>query len=101
MERLDIKKHLRDPKYYNRDRDMEVALAWSALKKTLAETGQDRLFSYIKSVKIAEKSIIITTQKPVVNTELKAMREALFARIITSISHIHPAPESIERLTFR
>jgi len=35
MELLDLSKHARDPKYYDRDRDMETALAWNAVQKTL------------------------------------------------------------------
>jgi len=37
MKRLNLQEHQRDPQYYNRDRDMAVALAWNALKKTLIE----------------------------------------------------------------
>ena len=44
MKRIDLSEHARNPAYYNRDQDMEVALAWNAIKKTLAEVGREELF---------------------------------------------------------
>ena len=61
MELINLSKHLRDPKCHNRDRDIETALAWNAIKTTLIEVGREDLFGYIKSVKVTEKSVIITT----------------------------------------
>lgn len=101
MERLDLKKHLRDPKYYNRDRDMEVALAWNALKKTLLHADRVELFPYIKSIKLTEKSIIISTTKPIVNSELLPLREDLHRAIRASVGSIHPHPQSLKTLIFR
>lgn len=56
---------------YRNRRDIETALAWNAVKKTLIELGREELFAYIKSVKITEKNITIMTGKPIVNEELK------------------------------
>ena len=56
---------------YRSRRDIETALAWSAVKKTLTELGREELFDYIQSVKVTEKNITIKTSKPIVNEELK------------------------------
>lgn len=81
MELIDLSKHARDPKYYNRDRDIETALAWNAVKKTLIEVGREDLFAYIKSVKVTEKSITISTGKPIVNSELQNYKKTLILSI--------------------
>lgn len=101
MQKIDIKNHLRDPKYYNRDRDMEVALVWNAVKKFLVSRDRSDLFTYIKSIKIAQKTIIITTNKPLINSELSSLRETLHESICTALGSIHPSPQALEKLIFR
>ena len=81
MEKIDIRKHARDPKYYNRDRDIETALVWNAVKKTLENSAREALFKTIKSIKISERTILITTEKP-----LKIM---------------NPASDNIQKISFR
>lgn len=56
---------------YRNRRDIETALAWNAVKKTLIELDREELFAYIKSVKVTEKNITLMTGKPIVNEELK------------------------------
>ncbi len=74
---MNLSQHERNPSYYNRDRDMWLALAWNAIKKTLTEVGQEKLFEYITSVRLTEKNIIITTGKPLVNAELRMCSEEI------------------------
>ena len=85
MQLIDLSTHARDPKYYNRDRDMETALAWNAIRKTLSENGKEALFPYIQSVRLTEKNIIITTEKPIVNGELKLLQTQILNAVNTSI----------------
>lgn len=92
MELIDLSTHARDPKYYNRDRDMEVALAWNAIRKTLIELEKEALFPYIQSVRLTEKNIIINTGKPIVNGELKLFQKELLAAINTSLSFLKKLP---------
>jgi organic radical activating enzyme len=73
LELFDIQKRTRQTEYYDRSRDMEVALIWNALKKSLICVGREELFPYIKSVKVTEKSIIISTGKPLINQELSLL----------------------------
>jgi hypothetical protein len=81
MKKIILSIRERNPLYYDKSRDMETALAWNAIQKTLATAWREELFDYIQSVRLTEKSIIITTGKPVVNLELRNYREAIFARI--------------------
>ena len=60
---------------------MEIALVWSAVKKTLVEVGQEKLFGYITSVRLSEKYIAITTGKPIVNAELRLFSELILIRV--------------------
>ena len=77
LELLDLASRARNPDYYDKSRDMETAIAWNAVKKTLVEVGREELYSYIKSVKLTDKNIVISTGKPIVNAELKIYREEL------------------------
>ncbi|GAB0174207.1 MAG: hypothetical protein HHAS10_00860 [Candidatus Altimarinota bacterium] len=56
--------------------DIETALAWNALKKTLHEAGRDDLFPYIQSVKVTEKYVTVRTGKPLINLELLTFEKA-------------------------
>ncbi len=86
MERIDISQHARDPKYYNKDRDIEVALAWNAIKKVLIEEHRDELFEYVKSVRLTDKNIVITTTKPIANAEISFYKKKILERYNTSSS---------------
>lgn len=77
MELLDLSQHARDPKYYDRDRDMETALAWNAVQKTLLNMDRGDLSKYIKSVRLTDKAIVITTTKPIANAEIKIYLEQI------------------------
>lgn len=98
LEPLNLSEHARNPDYYNRDRDIAVALAWNAIKKTLSELGKEKLFEYIKSVRLAEKSVVVTTGKPIVNTELGHYRERLILEINMSLKTFQITPR--EKLRF-
>jgi len=81
LELINLAEHARNPDYYDKSRDMETAIAWNAVKKTLTELGREELFGYIKSVKLTEKNIVISTGKPVANAELKIYREQLLESV--------------------
>lgn len=90
MELIKLAEHARNPNYYNRDRDILVALAWNAIKKTLSEIGREDLFEYIRSVYVGEKYVTITTQKPVVNTEIKLINKTLLENINRALNPYTP-----------
>lgn len=64
---------------------METALAWNAIKKILVQEKREELFAYIQSVRLTEKNIVITTEKPIVNSELKMHSEAILTLANTSL----------------
>ncbi len=78
MQLIDISHFNTD--YRNR-RDIETALAWNAVKKTLIKLGREALFDYIQSVKVTEKNVIITTGKPIVNAELKLIGPTILQNV--------------------
>lgn len=82
---MNLSQHERNPGYYNRDRDIWLALAWNAIKRTLTEVGQEKLFEYITSVRLTEKNIVITTGKPIVNAELRMYSEEILSSINMSL----------------
>lgn len=84
LEPLNLAIRARNPEYYDKSRDMETALAYNAIKKVLQSEWREELFAYIKSVKLTDKNIVITTGKPVANAELKMYRE----RILESVNEI-------------
>jgi hypothetical protein len=86
LELINLAERARNPDYYDKSRDIETALAWNAVRKTLAELGREELFGYIKSVKLTDKNIVITTGKPVANAEFKVHREILLNNINTSLA---------------
>lgn len=85
MQKMNLSQHERNPDYYNRDRDIWLALAWNAIKRTLTEVGQEKLFEYITSVRLTEKNIVITTGKPIVNAELRMYSEEILSSINMSL----------------
>ncbi len=91
MERIDLSHFNTD---YRHRRDIETAIAWNAVKKTLSELEREELFGYIQSVKVTEKNIIITTQKPIVNAEITLYRERLLASVNTGLKTIRSVPRS-------
>jgi hypothetical protein len=86
MQKIQLAHRERNPDYYDRERDMFTALAWSGVKKTLIEAEREELFAYITSVRLTDASIVITTSKPIANAELKLYREKLLENINTSLS---------------
>lgn len=81
LEPLNLAIRARNPDYYDKSRDMETALAYNAIKKVLQSEWREELFGYIKSVKLTDKNIVITTGKPIVNAELKVYREKILENI--------------------
>lgn len=71
MKRIDISIRERNPLYHDRSRDIETALAWSAVRKTLFEAEREELFEQIQSVKVTEKYITVRSGKPIINSELR------------------------------
>jgi hypothetical protein len=77
MERINLASRTRNTEYYDRSHDIETALAWNAIKKSLHEAGRDDIFPYIKSVKVTPKYVTIKTGKPIVNEELTLLLGSL------------------------
>ncbi len=86
MQKINLAHHERNPDYYDRERDILTALAWNGVRKTLQEAGRQELFTYIKSVRLTDVSIVITTGKPIANAELKLYREKLLENMNTSLA---------------
>lgn len=80
------------PSEYRDLKDIHTALAWNAIKKTLTEVNRDALFPYIKSVRLSEKYIIITTEKPIANAEIKLFAEIILSRINKGIQPFSGIP---------
>jgi len=78
----------KNPNYHDKSRDMETALVWNAIHQILINMSRLELIPYIKSVKISERTIVITTTKPVANAELR-----IYSEQILSIAN-----ESLERI---
>ncbi len=96
---MNIRERAKNTEYYDRTRDMEVALAWNSIKKTLQEVWREELFAYIKSVRLTEKSVVITTEKPIVNEEIRNYRGHLLRNIIISLESLRKKSEL--KLIFR
>lgn len=78
----------KNPNYHDKTRDMETALAWNAIQKTLLNMDRGDLSKYIKSVRITDRTIVITTTKPIANTELKIYQERILENANTSFDQI-------------
>ncbi len=85
---INIKERERNTEYYDRTRDMETAIAWNSVKKTLTLNKRELLFEYIKSIRLTEKNIIISTEKPIVNSELKIYTKDILTHFNTTIQSI-------------
>lgn len=88
LEPINLTIRARNPDYYDKSRDIETALTYNAIKKVLESTWKEELFEYIKSVKLTDKNIVITTGKPIVNAELKMYKESLGLSINTSLKYM-------------
>ena len=99
LEPLDLSIRARHPDYYDKSRDMETALTWNAIQKILTESGREELFKYIKSVRLTEKYIVITTEKPVANKEIRFYREKILAKTNEGLKNIGSTAR--ERISFR
>ena len=49
---MDLKNREKNPDYHDKSRDMETALVWNAIQKTLINMDRFDLCKYIKSVKL-------------------------------------------------
>lgn len=91
MERIDLSHFNTD---YRHRRDIETAIAWNAVKKTLSELEREELFGYIQSVKVTDKNITISTGKPIVNAEIRLCSEKILASINKGLKTIRSVPRS-------
>ncbi len=85
---LDLSSREKNPDYHDKTRDMETALTWNAIQKTLLNMDRGDLSKYIKSVKLSDKSIVITTTKPIVNNELRIYTEQILQNANESFDNI-------------
>ena len=89
---LNLAEREKNPDYYDKSRDMETALAWNAVQKTLINMDRIELCKYIKSVKLSDRTIVITTTKPIVNAELRIYSEQILTSANESLERIHSVP---------
>lgn len=82
MEKLNLSEHQFKKE---KQRDMEVALAWNVIKNFLTSQEKEGLFSYIKSIRLTEKNIHIITEKPIVNQEILFLEISLLNNINQSM----------------
>ena len=66
-----------NPAYHDKTRDIETALAWNAVQKIFLNMDRSDLSKYIKSVKLTDKTIVITTTKPIANAEIRIYTEQI------------------------
>ena len=93
---LNLADREKNPDYYDKSRDMETALAWNAVQKTLINMDRIDLCKYIKSVKLSDRTIVVTTTKPIANAELKIYTEQMLANANESFALIQvPKREKI------
>ncbi len=85
---LNLADREKNPDYHDKSRDMETALVWNAINTVLINMSRLELIPYIRSVKLWERTIVITTTKPIVNAELR-----IYGEQILSFSN-----ESLERI---
>ncbi len=76
---MDLKNREKNPDYHDKSRDMETALVWNAIQKTLINMDRVDLCKYIKSVKLWDRTIVITTTKPIANAELRIYSEQMLS----------------------
>jgi len=95
MERLSLSNYNPD---FRSKRDMETAIVWNAIKKTLENVWRQELFPYIKSVRISESTITLITAKPIVMAELENYRESITDSINTSLNQLSNTPRAKIRI---
>lgn len=78
----------KNPDYHDKSRDMETALVWNAVQKTLINMSRLELIPYVKSVKLWERTIVITTTKPIANAELRIYSEQILSNANESLERI-------------
>ncbi len=76
---LHLKDRKKNPDYHDKSRDMETALVWNAVQKTLLNMDRMDLIPYIRSVKISERTFVITTTRPIANAELSIYSEQILS----------------------
>lgn len=88
---LNLASREKNPDYHDKSRDMETALAWNAVQKTLINMDRGDLSKYIKSVKLSERTIVVTTTKPIANAELRIYGEQILWSANESFDQIKAA----------
>jgi hypothetical protein len=78
----------KNPDYHDKSRDMATALVWNAVQKTLINMSRLELIPYVKSVKLGERTIVITTTKPIANAELRIYSEQILSNANESLELI-------------
>jgi hypothetical protein len=67
---------------------METALVWNAINQTLINMDRLELIPYLKSVKLGERTIVITTTRPIANAELRIYSEQILTTANESLVRI-------------
>lgn len=65
--KLDISGHIQ--------KQLISSVLYSKLNSLLIDKDKANLFEYIKSIKVTNSKVIIKTQKPIVNAELKLLED--------------------------
>lgn len=65
--KLDISGHIQQ--------QLISSVLYSKLNSLLIDKDKTNLFEYIKSIKVTNSKVIIKTQKPIVNAELKLLED--------------------------
>ncbi len=78
----------KNPDYHDKSRDMETALIWNAINQVLINMSRLELIPYIRNVKIWERTIVITTTKPIANAELRIYSEQILSNANESLERI-------------
>ena len=85
---MDLKNREKNPDYHDKSRDMETALVWNAINQVLINMSRLELIPYIKSVKLGDRTIVITTTKPIANAELRIYTEQILSSANESLIRI-------------
>lgn len=73
------------PSDFRHSQDIHTALAWNAVKKILTQKGKEKIFSEIKSVRISDTYIIISTGRPLINNEIRMYSEEILEKFHESM----------------
>ncbi len=85
---MQLKHREKNPVYHDKSRDMETALVWNAVQKTLLNMNRTDLLPYIQSVKISDRTFVITTTRPIANAELSIYSEQILSSANESLVRI-------------